>query len=215
MTEKRNFLKITAGQFHTVVLATADECGRPVTCALDIMDWDENGLYFLTAKGKTLYRRLKQSGYVAFTGIRGRDTLSSAAVSVQGRARELGPEKIPELFAKNPYMEAVYPDSASRAALTVFYIYEGRGEWFDLSRRPIERRSFVFGGGAADTEGSAATGYVITEACTGCGACLPSCPQRCIDFSSAPAVIRQEHCLRCGNCMTVCPAHAVIQRRST
>ena len=112
-------------------------------------------------------------------------------------------------------MEAVYPDSASHAALTVFYIYEGRGEWFDLSKRPIERRSFVFGGGAADTAGSAATGYAITEACTGCGLCLPSCPQRCIDVSGAPAVIRQEHCLRCGNCMTVCPAHAVIQRRST
>lgn len=214
MTEKRNFLKITARQFHTVVLATTDERGRPVTCALDIMDWDENGLYFLTAKGKALYRRLKQNGYIAFTGIRGRDTLSSAAVSVQGRARELGSAKIPELFAKNPYMEAVYPDSASRAALTVFYIYEGIGEWFDLSKRPIERESFAFGGGAEHAADCGTAGYVITGACTGCGACLPSCPQRCIDVSGAPAVIRQEHCLSCGNCMTVCPAHAVIQRRS-
>ncbi len=215
MTEKRNFLKITARQFHTVVLATTDERGRPVTCALDIMDWDENGLYFLTAKGKALYRRLKQNGYIAFTGIRGRDTLSSAAVSVQGRARELGSAKIPELFAKNPYMEAVYPDSASRAALTVFYIYEGIGEWFDLSKRPIERESFAFGCGAEHAADCGTAGYVITGACTGCGACLPSCPQRCIDVSGAPAVIRQEHCLSCGNCMTVCPAHAVIQRRST
>lgn len=214
MTEKRNFLKITAGQFHTVVLATTDERGRPVTCALDVMDWDENGLYFLTAKGKALYRRLKQNGCIAFTGIRGRDTLSSAAVSVQGRARELGPQKIPELFAKNPYMEAVYPDSASRAALTVFYIYAGIGEWFDLSKRPIERESFAFGGGAEYAAGCGTAGYVITEACTGCGACLPSCPQRCIDVSHTPAVISQEHCLHCGNCMTVCPAHAVIQRRS-
>ena len=209
------YLKLLSEEIRTVVASTVDDDGLPTTCAIDIMDWDENGLYFLTAKGKALYRRLKQNGYIAFTGIRGRDTLSSAAVSVQGRARELGSAKIPELFAKNPYMEAVYPDSASRAALTVFYIYEGRGEWFDLSKRPIERESFAFGGGVADTTGSAATGYAITEACTGCGACLPSCPQRCIDVSGAPAVIRQEHCLRCGNCMTVCPAHAVIQRRST
>ncbi len=147
-----DYLRYITEHIHTVVLATADERGRPVTCALDVMDWDENGLYFLTAKGKSLYRRLKQNGYIAFTGIRGRDTLSSAAVSVQGRAREIGPAKIPELFAKNPYMEAIYPDSASRAALTVFCIGQGSGEWFDLSKRPIERESFAFGGGASHTQ---------------------------------------------------------------
>lgn len=29
-------------------------------------------------------------------------------------------------------------------ALTVFQIYEGSGEWFDLSKKPIERASFTF-----------------------------------------------------------------------
>ena len=33
-------------------LATVDSQGRPVTCAIDLMDYDENSLYFLTAKGK-------------------------------------------------------------------------------------------------------------------------------------------------------------------
>ena len=31
------------------------------------------------------------------------------------------------------------------AVLTVFKIYEGVGEWFDLTKLPIERNSFSFG----------------------------------------------------------------------
>lgn len=31
-------------------------------------------------------------------------------------------------------MNEIYPDAASRNALTVFVIYEGSGEWFDLSK---------------------------------------------------------------------------------
>lgn len=53
---------------------------------------------------------------------------------------------LPVLFEKNPYMEKIYPDEGSRSALTVFEIYEGNGEWFDLSKSPIERASFSFGG---------------------------------------------------------------------
>ena len=56
-----------------------------------------------------------------------------------------GPAKLSDLFEKNPYMEKIYPDMRSRSALTVFKIYEGIGEWFDLSKFPIERASFSFG----------------------------------------------------------------------
>ena len=40
--------------------------GLPVTCVIDMMYADENGLYFLTAKGKNFYQRLAEiraSGY--------------------------------------------------------------------------------------------------------------------------------------------------------
>lgn len=33
-------------------MATIDDSGNPSTCAIDIMDFDEQGLYFLTAKEK-------------------------------------------------------------------------------------------------------------------------------------------------------------------
>ena len=139
--------------------------------------------------------------------MKGKDTLSCAAVSVQGKARETGPEKLPELFAKNPYMEAIYPDARSRSALTVFYVYEGTGEWFDLSRRPIEHSAFAFGGARPKK-----AGYVVTDKCIDCKLCYAKCPQKCIDITRKPVVIEQEHCLRCGNCFEVCPARAVERR---
>ena len=33
-------------QIHSVIMATVDDSGLPVTCAIDIMDSDEKGLYF-------------------------------------------------------------------------------------------------------------------------------------------------------------------------
>lgn len=191
-------------EIHTTVAATTDEDGLPCTCAIDMMDADENGLYFLTAKGKAFYRRLKHSDYLALTGMKGSDSMSTVAVSVRGKVKELGNTKIPELFEKNPYMNEIYPSEESQKALTVFQLYEGTGEWFDLSKKPIERFSFSFGHTKTMPEG-----YFITNACTGCGRCREVCPQDCINFDSVPAVIRQEHCLHCGNCMEVCPEQAV------
>lgn len=49
-------------EIHTAVAATIDTDGLPVTCAVDIMDADEGGLYFLTARGKGFYGRLKATG---------------------------------------------------------------------------------------------------------------------------------------------------------
>lgn len=194
-------------QIHTAVFATVDREGRPVTCAIDIMDYDESGLYFLTAKGKSFYERLKANEHVAFTAVRGEDTLSCVAVSVQGNAKEIGPDKLPELFRKNPYMEKIYPDVRSRSALTVFQIYAGTGEWFDLSKRPIKRAGFSFGGVEAKK-----TGYFVTDKCIGCKLCYSKCPQKCIDLTQKPVVIQQEHCLRCGNCFEICPTRAIERR---
>lgn len=202
-----NYLHFLEQEIHTVVAATTDEQNLPVTCAIDIMDSDENGLYFLTAKGKGFYHRLKRSGYLALTGMKGDNTLSCVALSIRGRVRELGSAPLARLFEKNPYMREIYPTEESRRALTVFQLYEGNGEWFDLSKKPIEHFSFSVGHAENKTEG-----YLITGTCTGCRTCETVCPQNCIDLTSIPAVIRQEHCLRCGNCMEICPQHAVTKR---
>ena len=157
----KEILNYLEKKIHSVIIATVDDKGLPVTCAIDIMDGDENGLYFPLQK----------------------------------------------LFEKNPYMNEIYPTEKSRQALTVFQLYEGSGEWFDLSQKPIERASFTIG-----NEQTKMQGYEITHKCNGCKACQSVCPQNCIDFTIIPAVIRQENCLHCGNCLSICPQKAVIRR---
>ncbi len=201
-----DYLSYIVEHIHTTIVATVDDDGLPVTAAIDMMDSDGDSLYFLTAKGKGFYDRLIKRGYLALTALKGESTMTSVAVSLRGKVRELGFERIPALFEKNPYMKEIYPSEESRHALTVFQIYEGSGEWFNLSRKPIERASFTFGGAERKQEG-----YFITDACIGCASCTTVCPQNCIR-KGTPFVIDQAHCLHCGNCLTVCPAGAVEKR---
>ena len=53
-----DYLKYLTEEIHTVVAATTDDEGLPVTCAIDMMDADEDGLYFLTALANRSVRRL-------------------------------------------------------------------------------------------------------------------------------------------------------------
>ena len=205
--EAKDNLAYISEVIHTTIVATVDDEGLPVTAAIDMMDSDENGLYFLTAKGKGFYDRLVKRQFLALTALKGEDTMTSVAVSVRGKVKELGPARLPHLFEKNPYMAQIYLSEASREALTVFQICEGSGEWFDLSKKPIERASFTFGGAEIKTDG-----YFITDACIGCGTCVGVCPQQCIDADQVPFKIRQENCLHCGNCMKECPAGAVERK---
>ena len=207
MEKAEKYFRYLIDEIHTTIVATVTDDGLPVTAAIDMMDCDENSLYFLTAKGKSFYDRLTKRGYIALTGIKGENTMTSVAVSVRGKVREVGYDLIPKLFEKNPYMREIYPTEESRKALTAFQIYEGGGEWFDLSKKPIERASFTFGEAEQKSEG-----FFITDACIGCETCGSVCPQSCIDFSNTPAVIVQEHCLHCGNCADVCPVDAVERR---
>ena len=184
--EAKDYLAYVSGVIHTTIVATVDDEGLPVTAAIDMMDTDGESLYFLTAKGKGFYDRLIKRRVLAFMAMKGEDTMSSVAVSVRGKVRELGYAKIPELFDKNPYMHEIYPTEEAMKALTVFQIYEGSGEWFDLSKKPIERDSFTFGGAEKKQEG-----FFITDACIGCGSCAAVCPQSCIFTDGIPYVIEQ------------------------
>ena len=162
--ETKDYLNFIVNEIHTVVVATVDDEGLPVTAAIDMMYADDDSVYFLTAKGKNLYDRLKNRKYLALTGIKGQDTMSRVALSLRGTVREIGEEKLEILLDKNPYMYEIYPTEESRKALSVFQIYEGVGDWFDLSKRPIERNSFSFGNHGLEDKG-----YFISDICIGCG----------------------------------------------
>lgn len=89
--QTRNYLKYIAEEIHSSAFATVDSQGRPVTCAIDIMDYDESGLYFLTAKGKNFYDRLKANENIAFTAMKGEDTLSCVGRISAGQGKRNRP----------------------------------------------------------------------------------------------------------------------------
>ena len=200
----QEILDILQRDIHSTVFATVDGQGLPQTCVIDLMLADEEGLYFLTARGKSFYDRLMARPFVAISGMKGEDTLSAVAISVRGAVRGIGKERLGEIFEKNPYMAKIYPTEKSRDALEVFQLYRGEGEYFDLSQQPPFRQPFSFGG-----ESVRQTGYHIhPDRCIGCQGCRSVCPSGCIS-NTVPRVIDPSHCLHCGNCFRVCPVKAV------
>jgi ferredoxin len=49
----------------------------------------------------------------------------------------------------------------------------------------------------------------FTSACTGCGACLLTCPTHAIRPAGGRLSVVEELCTGCGECMEICPADAV------
>ena len=49
------------------------------------------------------------------------------------------------LLDKNPYMYDIYPTEEKRRFLTVFQLYDGIGEWYDLSILPAKSGTFKVG----------------------------------------------------------------------
>lgn len=130
-------------EIHSAVFATLDDRGLPQTCVIDLMLADEGGLYFLTAKGKSFYERLMARPFVALSGMKGGDTLSTVAISLRGAVRNIGKERLAEIFVQNPYMAKIYPTEKNREALEVFQIFRAEGEYFDLSQLPPYRIEFL------------------------------------------------------------------------
>ena len=64
MSKAESYLRYIVNEIHTTIVATVDDEGLPVTAAIDMMDADENSLYFLTARGKSFFDRLKKRGLV-------------------------------------------------------------------------------------------------------------------------------------------------------
>lgn len=69
--------------------------GHPQTRVIDMMLMDEKGVYFLTAKGKAFYAQLMEQGYIALSAAKGK-----VSVSLRGKIRNIGKEKLEEIFEK-------------------------------------------------------------------------------------------------------------------
>ncbi|WP_281672830.1 4Fe-4S binding protein [Pseudoramibacter alactolyticus] len=201
--DTREYLRILVEEIHSAIVATIDKDGHPVTRAIDMMLWDDNGVYFLTAKGKEFYRQLQEQQYISLSAVR-----DKKAISLRGCVENIGSEKLDVIFEKNEYMQKIYPGD-TRNALEVFRLYDAQGEFFDISDPSHVTRGAINIG----IKPELISGFFVGEGCIGCRNCSVVCPQSCIDSSSIPAVIDQNRCLHCGRCAEACPVGVIERRR--
>ena len=57
---KNDYLKYLVQTIHSATVATIGADGHPQTRVIDMMLWDEQGVYFLTARGKVFYEQLME-----------------------------------------------------------------------------------------------------------------------------------------------------------
>lgn len=196
------YLKVLVEEMHSTTVATIGNDGHPQTRVIDMMYYDEEGVYFLTAKGKAFYEQLMEQKYIAVSA-----TKDKKAVSLRGMVKNIGKKNLDIMFEKNPYMKEIYPGD-TREALDVFCLYEAQGEYFDISvPSNIIRKSIVIGD-AQEVQ----MGYYVGKGCIGCKLCYSVCPQKCINIAQKPVMIEQNHCLHCGRCAQICPMQTIEKR---
>lgn len=198
--ETKDYLRMIR-EIKDLAFATVDEDGHPAVRIIDVMLIRDGCLYFLTARGKEFYAQITAQKFVAITGL----TKNWEMLSLRGRVKQVSRDMLEPIFEANLSMNDIYPGK-SRDILEVFCLYEGQGEYFDLSKTPIFRETFFVGSPREHKKG-----FSITDACISCGICAEVCPQKCID-AGTPFEIRQQNCLHCGACFEKCPSSAVIRR---
>ena len=94
--QNQDYLKLLVQQLHSTTVATLGADGHPQTRVIDMMLWDAQGVYFLTAHGKAFYVQLMEQKFIALSATQGK-----IAVSLRGRVKNIGSEKLDEIFEKN------------------------------------------------------------------------------------------------------------------
>ena len=64
---KNDCLKLLVEEIHSATVATIGADGHPQTRVIDMMLWDEQGVYFLTARGKAFYAQLMEQSFIALS----------------------------------------------------------------------------------------------------------------------------------------------------
>ena len=75
-----DYIKILVEEIHSTCVATIGKDGHPQTRIIDMMYYDKEGVYFLTAKGKAFYEQLMEQKYIALSA-----TVNKKGISLRGR----------------------------------------------------------------------------------------------------------------------------------
>ena len=188
-----------------LAFATVDADGAPQIRNISAIHYEEDAIYFFTARGKNFCRELQQDGRVqilCYTRYKEMIRMSGKAYAVAESEQEKWRDII---FEEQPYLGNVYPSDTRNIGI-VFCIDRAEIEYFNLGVNPIFRETYQLGNARIEEKG-----YYITDACIGCGTCQHSCPQRCIT-EGEPFTIQQNHCLHCGSCYENCPVQAIERR---
>lgn len=193
------------GYVGVLAFATVDSAGAPQVRNISAIHYEEDAVYFFTARGKDFCRELLTDGRVQVLGY----TKYKEMIRLSGMARP-APEAeqshwIDVIFQEQPYLSNVYPGD-TREIGRIFCIRDFTIEYFHLGVSPIFRENYTVGSASIKPKG-----YTITDACIGCGTCQSVCPQGAVT-AGTPYSIQFEHCLHCGNCYEHCPVRAIVRR---
>ena len=101
---KQDYLKLLVEDIHSTTIATIGADGHPQTRVIDMMLYDKQGVYFLTARGKAFYAQLMAQGYIALSATR-----EKVSISLRGKIKNIGSEKLDEIFEKTPICSPSIP----------------------------------------------------------------------------------------------------------
>ena len=182
------------------VLSTVDEDGNPQSRIIDIMHIEDDKIFFLTGRGKDVYKEIMAHPKISYLSLK-----DNKSIRITGEAYKLEDQHkwIDLIFDENPFMNNVYP-KGTRYILEPFCIENYQMEFFDLTQKPIYRKTFEFGDWNVK-----AKGFFISDECVSCGTCYASCPQRIPFEGENHYEIPQENCLHCGLCFENCPTQAI------
>lgn len=163
---------------------------------LDFNQLSDGQLYFMTSKGKPVYKQLTDEPFLAI------NTLYKERYSIRLNTRveeNHDPEIWEEFFSLNPGTMEMYRKDPD--IMIIFKLVSGEGELFHLyANDRIKRARFAFGGGKTRP-----FTYKILDGCLACGICMDNCVEGAIRHENGRYFISEVDCDDCGICYRKCP----------